>query len=978
MEGLLVSAATGALKPVLGKLAALMGAEYGRFKRVRREVQSLADELAAMHAFLLKMSEEEHPDPQDKAWMKEVRELSYDMEDSLDEFMLRVDDRSVSPEGFINRFKKFLTEAKTRRRIAKSIEDLKAQAKEVGDRNRRYRSSEITIVNASNAAVDPRALAIFEDASKLVGINGPRDELVTWLAREYKRKHDASEPLEVVPLNVVSIVGFGGMGKTTLANQVFVELKNQFKFDCWAFVSVSRNPDLMKVLRTILSEVSNQPYAYTEAGSIQQLIGKITDFLKDKRYLIVVDDVWKIETWNIIRYALFPDIEKRIPDKAPSTIITTTRIHDVAEACCSSYGTLVYKMRPLTPNDSKKLFYKRIFSPHDMCPAHLEEVSNKILEKCDGLPLAIISISGLLANKPQTNDQWNRVQSSFGRELGRNPEVHNMVQILSLSYFDLPHHLKTCLLYLSTFREDTVIDKRRLIRRWIAEGFIPEEQEHTRYELGERCFNELINRSLVQAQDLNMYGEVTVCQVHDTILDFIISKSEEENFVTIFSDCYQMSGPHRKICRLSLHSNSVENISQLKEDLSHVRSVTMFTYAPEALLFFMSFSSLRVLDLGGCTEVEDHHLANIGNLFRLKYLSLRNTEVCELPEQIRKLKHLETLDVSMGKSSFVFFGKEKSRKLPASIIELQRLAHLVLDTGIMLPAGIRSMTALEDLESVDVFKQSIDFAQDLGQLAYLRSISFLTDCNDHKKFGAVGSSCEEYMDSILLSLSKLRNLRSLSFHVVSDCFFLGTVSCAPHSLQKLEIKMGFISKVPNWVRSLVNLQTLVIFVRQFDVEDFMAFGRLPALVFLHLIAHESFCGRRFTISGDYGFHCLRHFDFGCVMPVMFGVGAMPKLKKLAIMFSPERMALMGTGDFHFGIEHLPSLDRVDCVFHLSGNSVVVRTAKTRMGNISFRGDMDRILNQVVSTTCDLERAVSIHAKSPQLKFRHTHMWTIED
>lgn len=277
-----MSAATGALKPVLEKVTALMGHEYKRFKGVHREVQSLTDELAAMHAFLLKMSEEENPDSQDKAWMKEVRELSYDMEDSLDEFMLLVDNKSISPQCFIDKFKKKLNEAKNCRRIAKAVNDLKVQVKEVGDRNKRYKSNE-TIMNTSNTTVDRRALAIFEDASKLVGIDEPKDELMKWLARKYQCV--ASEPLEVVPPKVVSIVGFGGMGKTTLANQVYVELKNQFEFDCWAFVSVSRNPDMMKILRTILSEVSNKHYAYTEAGSIQQLIGIITDFLKDKRYI---------------------------------------------------------------------------------------------------------------------------------------------------------------------------------------------------------------------------------------------------------------------------------------------------------------------------------------------------------------------------------------------------------------------------------------------------------------------------------------------------------------------------------------------------------------------------------------------------------------------------------------------------------------------------------------------------------------------
>ena len=281
-----MSAATGALKPVLEKLTALTSDEYKRFKRVRREVQSLTDELAAMHSFLLRMSEEENPDPQDKNWMKKVRELSYDMEDSLDEFMHHVDDKSISPEGLIDKFKTFLMKARNRRRIAKAVEDLKVQVKEVGDRNKRYKSNE-AIMNTSNASTDHRALAIFVDASKLVGIDKPKDELMKWLTRKYQGV--ASEPLEgVEPPKVVSIIGFGGMGKTTLANRVYVELKNQLDLDCWAFVSVARNPDMMTILRTILSEVSNEPYASTEAGSIQQIIGRIT----------------KVEETNL--YAFFP------------------------------------------------------------------------------------------------------------------------------------------------------------------------------------------------------------------------------------------------------------------------------------------------------------------------------------------------------------------------------------------------------------------------------------------------------------------------------------------------------------------------------------------------------------------------------------------------------------------------------------------------------------------------------------------------
>ncbi|KAI4981928.1 hypothetical protein ZWY2020_022420 [Hordeum vulgare] len=211
MDAALVSVATGALKPVLEKLAALLGDKYRRFKEVRDEIKFLTDELAAMHNFLLKMSEVEDEDPvvQDKAWMNEVRELSYDIEDHLDDFVARVDDdRSAKPDGFMEKIKYLLDRTKARRGIAKAIQSLKKQVVVVGKRHARYATRE-AISKPSNAMVDPRALAIFKDVSKLVGIDGPKDELIQLL----------SEPTQQQS-RVVSIHGFGGLGKTTLANQM--------------------------------------------------------------------------------------------------------------------------------------------------------------------------------------------------------------------------------------------------------------------------------------------------------------------------------------------------------------------------------------------------------------------------------------------------------------------------------------------------------------------------------------------------------------------------------------------------------------------------------------------------------------------------------------------------------------------------------------------------------------------------------------
>ncbi|VAI52087.1 unnamed protein product [Triticum turgidum subsp. durum] len=461
MEAALVSVATGVLKPVIGKLTVLLGNEYKRFKTVRKEIKSLTNELAAMEAFLLKMSEDEDPDVQDKVWMNEVRELSYDMEDAIDDSMQSIGDKDEKPDGFIEKVKNSLGKLgkmKARRRIGKEIQDLKKQIIEVGDRNARYKSRE-TVSNTRNAAVDPRALAIFEHASKLVGMDEPKAEIIKLLTEEDVRALEQQQQPKIV-----SITGPGGMGKTTLANQVYQEIKGQFK--CSAFLSVSRSPDMMNILRTILSEVSGQDYSNTEAGSVQILISKINDFLLDKRYFVVVDDIWDVDTGNIIKCA-FPTTS------SSNRIITTTRMNNVAHLCCSSLNGHIYNIRPLDMGHSRQLFHRRIFKSDEDCPSHLQEISEKILRKCDGLPLAIIAISGLLVNIDKTEDLWNQVKDSIGRALERNSSVEGMMKILSLSYFDLPSYLKTCLLYLSIYLsiylEDSTIEMEGLIRRWIAE-----------------------------------------------------------------------------------------------------------------------------------------------------------------------------------------------------------------------------------------------------------------------------------------------------------------------------------------------------------------------------------------------------------------------------------------------------------------------------------------------------------------------------
>ncbi|RLM99862.1 hypothetical protein C2845_PM06G19880 [Panicum miliaceum] len=291
MEGAVVSAAAGALQPVVEKLAALLlGEEYKRFERTRGEIESLTHELNAIMAFLIESSKVEDPDGQDRLWMKDVRELSYDIEDSLDEFLLHAADKSAEPDGFMEKVRSLVERTKTRHRIAREVEDLKKEAIEVAETNQSsYRAADHQpLVSATNASIDPRALAVFEDATKLAGVDGPNGELIRLLEEDQTGHGSVQQQTRVVP-----IVGPGGIGKTALVHQVYQERNGGFLHR--AFLSVSRNPDIKGILRSILYQVvSPKDYEAVIKGDHvirvageDQLIAKIREYLTDKSTLTV-------------------------------------------------------------------------------------------------------------------------------------------------------------------------------------------------------------------------------------------------------------------------------------------------------------------------------------------------------------------------------------------------------------------------------------------------------------------------------------------------------------------------------------------------------------------------------------------------------------------------------------------------------------------------------------------------------------------
>uniref|UniRef100_A0A8R7R7L2 NB-ARC domain-containing protein n=1 Tax=Triticum urartu TaxID=4572 RepID=A0A8R7R7L2_TRIUA len=526
----------------------------------------------------------------------------------------------------------------------------------------------------------------------------------------------------------------------------------------------------------------------------------------------------------------------------------------------------------------------------------LKEVSDAILNKCGGLSLAIVTISSLLANRLATKEEWEKVKRAIGSALERKQSLEGMSRILSLSYNDLPLNLKTCLLYFSIFPEDYLIDRKRLVRHWIAEGFISDERGLSKQEVAENYFYELINKSMVQPVDIEYDGKVPACRVHDMMLEIIISKSVEDNFVTVVGGG-QKSLTNRQgfIRRLSVQHIDQELASALeKEDLSHVRSLTVTSSVfMKHFPSLTKFEALRVLDFEGCKGLEQYDMSNVDRLFQLKYLSFKDTGISKLPSSIVMLHDLEILDLRTP----------SMQELPTGIILLTKLQYLLTKAYCKVPNGIGNMRSLREAPRFDITKSSLDAIEELGNLSRLNKLGLCLDDGDGYK------RHEKVLLSLLCKLSSCK-LQSLCIKNRSygSLDFMDSWSPLPSSFQKLCIygKMH-LANVPKWISpGLTSLAHVNIGLDELREEDLHTLGELPSLLYLHLYLATG-PKKKLTVTG---FPCLRRFGLLSLdgAYITFQKGAMPKLEKLEQPFDVSVAKAYG---FYLGIEHLPCLKVIE-------------------------------------------------------------------
>ncbi|RWR84287.1 putative disease resistance protein [Cinnamomum micranthum f. kanehirae] len=772
---------------VVGKLGELLIQEARLLNEVQGQFEWIETELKRMQCYLKDADSKLKADEKAKNLMKEIREVSYDAEDVIDTY---IQSKTVQRRrrGFERRVRKYvciIDELRTRHDVAQQIERIKLKIKEIPISRGTYGIQEQRPEGSSSTTSlqERRRYSALLQESEVVGLQDETKTLSEQLVNGEVRRC------------VISIVGMGGSGKTALARKVYHDVKAVF--DCHAFIYLSEEYVMKDVVIRIIEcvmrpsrreeEVLNEVELmkkfrdYLEVLNEVELMKKLRDYLKDKRYLVVVDDIWSKEAWD--------DLEFMLPDtgQSKSRVMLTTRSKNVAVH--ADPVSPLHEMRLLNDDVGWELFMKKVFpgeNPTAACPSELEEKGREIFAKCRGLPLAILALGGLLAEKEKTFREWSKISE------GVTSSSDECLEILDLSYQDLPHHLKPCFLYFGLFPTDYEIHAGRLIRLWIAEGFIQQRESETKKleDFAEEYLEELVGRNMIQVASKRSNGSIRTCRIHDSFHELSISEAMENNFFIIHKNEGATLSFSTSMRRLALHRRY-----ELKENhsTSPVRSILCFPDSRVFLLELLKVSGklLRVVDANWAELAGVALTKDVGDFVHLRYLELRHSKITEpnlYSPKKNKNKTVECLPSSIGNlSKLQTLRLSYNGNLPDTISNLEQLRHLKADGE--LPDGQPKLNTLTNLQTLGLRAGS--WIEDgLAKLTNLRKLGISGDLRSHHK--ALSDSIKKFFCLQSLKLRDGGSIPQLPF------------TCHHLHLYKMYLD-GSIQKLPEWPPNLAEL-----------------------------------------------------------------------------------------------------------------------------------------------------------------------------
>ncbi|KAK9724040.1 hypothetical protein RND81_05G043800 [Saponaria officinalis] len=496
-------------------------------------------------------------------------------------------------------------------------------------------------------------------------------------------------------------------------------------------------------------------------------------------------------------------------NKLGSKILITTRYEDVARAWLNDGTTNgIYKTK------AWELFYINTFQrSFGCCPEQLEKLAHGIVKKCGGLPPVITPVGSLLSDKEDDLSEWSKVRRSLGFSLYANHQLSGINKNFMQNYYDVPFYIKQYFFVLWLFPRGYPISGMRLIRLWIAEGFIRESSGSLTLEVAAEYMNELINMSMVEVISKDSSGKLRTLGVDELSFCIILSKKGS----------FGKDNSRRLSIYKNYGSNNVPNLDNITKRGLSIRNLFV-EYVTSTIMvhvfnktFLKSIGLLKVFDFSNAPI--DHIPGEIGMLLNLHYLSLRNTRISRLPRSIAKLENLQTLDF---KQTFI-------TELPKEFKELHKLRHLLgyyfNNDGFLDPRCMK-------INGVNIPEGVLRECLELQKLNWVTKLRTLTQL---RKLGFMGLKLNEgeAMCSVINEMKYLQ-LFDVFSKGKSENIDLMNVTSPPLMLKRLYLNGPLVS-LPTWIYELHSL--VKIRLRWSNLQEHLKIARhgFQKLKVLHLL-----------------------------------------------------------------------------------------------------------------------------------------------
>ncbi|KAL2979443.1 hypothetical protein AAZX31_13G173400 [Glycine max] len=692
------------LRVAFQKLASPQVLDFFRGRKLDEKLlNNLETKLNSIQALADDAELKQFRDERVRDWLLKVKDAVFDAEDLLDEIQHEISKCQVEAES--------QTCSGCTCKVLEDLENLASQSGYLGLKN----ASGVGSGGAVSQQSQSTSLLV---ESVIYGRDDDKEMIFNWLTSDIDNCNK---------LSILSIVGMGGLGKTTLAQHVFNDPRIENKFDIKAWVCVSDEFDVFNVTRTILEAVTKST---DDSRNREMVQGRLREKLTGKRFFLVLDDVWNRnqKEWK--------DLQTPLNYGASgSKIVVTTRDKKVASIVGSNK---THCLELLQDDHCWRLLAKHAFQDDSHQPnPDFKEIGTKIVEKCKGLPLALTTIGSLLHQKSSISE-WEGILKSEIWEFSE--EDSSIVPALALSYHHLPSHLKRCFAYCALFPKDYRFDKEGLIQLWMAENFLQcPQQSRSPEEVGEQYFNDLLSRSFFQQSStidgFRTIKSITPFVMHDLLNDLakyvcrdICFRLEDDQAKNIPKTTRHFSVASDHVTcfdgfRTLYNAERLRTFMPLSEERSFRNYHPIYAIKRSRWYckmstreLFSKFKFLRVLSLSGyciLTELPD----SVGNLKYLHSLDLSYTDIEKLPESTCSLYNLQILKLN---------GCRHLEELPSNLHKLTDLHRLeLIDTGVRkVPAHLGKLKYLQVLMSSFNVGKCREFSiQQLGELNLHGSLS---------------------------------------------------------------------------------------------------------------------------------------------------------------------------------------------------------------------------------------------------------------